>query len=173
MARKRDPNKPPHKRKLSQKYETHRILFEGCSDEFRHHARRVYDPDVHPAGVLAYFKEGYENVDDPIEYKTDKGIVGFVTKPVRPPSAAAYAAKIGVRPETLWAWEKSHSDFREAIAIGKAFQQAAIFELGSMGAMHTGTMALILKNLHGWTDKLESTHKGSVAFQFDADDEHV
>ncbi len=163
----------PKQKNLRARYETRRILFDGCSDEGRGEYRRVYDPDFHPVDVIAYFKRAYESIDDPIRYETDKGVIGFVTKPVRPPSAAAYAALIGVRRETLWAWEKEHTLFGEAMGIAKAFQEAVLIELGAVGAYAPGPTNFILKNLQGWTDKLEQTNKGSVALRFDADDADV
>lgn len=157
-------------RTLQQTLETRRILFSGCSDEFsKSGSIRIYDPDFHPRDVLAYFKRAYEEIEEPVRWSS-KGRVGFVTKPVRPPSAAAYAAKIGVRRETLWAWEKKYTEFGDAMGIAKAFQEALLIELGAVGALTPSTTNFILKNLQGWTDKLESTVKSSVAFQFDAQD---
>ena len=171
MARTRTP---PKQKNLRKRFETRRILFDGCSDEGQSiRPCRVYDPDFHPVDVIAYFKRAYELIDDPIKYETDKGVIGFVTKPVRPPSAAAYAAMIGVRRETLWAWEKEHTQFGEAMGIAKAFQEATLIELGAVGAYAPGPTNFILKNLQGWTDKLEQTNKGSVALRFDAEDADV
>jgi DNA-binding XRE family transcriptional regulator len=159
-----------NQKNLKRRYETRRLLYSGCEDEFKENPHRVYDPNYHPADVIAYFKERYEAIDDPIRYRTDKGALGFVTKPVRPPTQAAYAAKIGVRRETLWAWEQKHDEFSVALGIAKAFQEALLVELGAVGALAPSTTNFILKNLQGWTDKIEETHKGSVALQFDAQD---
>ena len=163
MARRRNKN-------LRRRYETRRLLYSGCSDERDDLRPRKYDPDFHPADVLAYFKERYDAIEDPVRYVTKSGKVGYATKPVRPPTQAAYAAKIGVRRETLWAWEKQHEEFAEALGVAKACQEALLIELGAVGALAPSTTNFILKNLQGWTDKLESTVKSSVAFQFDAQD---
>lgn len=155
--------------------ETRRLLFNGCEDEHEQNqgTRQIYDPNFHPADVLAYFKDAYDAITDPTRYRTDKGQVGYVTKPVRPPTQTRYATKVGVTPATLWVWAKQYQEFGDAMEIAKAYQASLLVELGSVGALTPTVVNFTLKNLHGWTEKVEETHKGSVAFQFDADDEDV
>ncbi len=160
----------------SSRLETRRLLYDGCGDKFDHPRggghNQIYNPDFHPGDILDYFRTAYEAMEDPERY-TSKGVIGWTMKPVRPPSQVGYAARIGIRPETLWAWEKAHGEFANALAMCKAFQAAMLIESSACGAYHPGSAAMILKNLHGWTDRVEETHKGSVAFVFDADDEEV
>lgn len=162
----------PRKKSAKKRLETRRLMFSGCSDEFAVRAGRprIYDPDFHPADVIAFFKERYDQIDDPIRFRTDKGAIGFVTKPVRPPSQAAYAVHIGVRREVLWQWEQKYDEFADALGIAKAMQEALLVELGTVGALSATPTNFVLKNLQGWTDRLESTLKGSVALQFDKQD---
>ncbi len=173
--------KTQREKKNTAVYELHRILYSGCSDEFTRtksghkfgSSFNIYDPDFHPQDAYNYFREAYDQIKDPERYCTDKGVIGYVTKPVRPPSAAGYAAKIGVARDTIWAWQKKHNAFAEAMSIGKSMQEAILIELGSTGGLVPTSVNFILKNLQGWTDKLEETLKGSVALRFDADDEDV
>ncbi len=169
MAR---PTRRRKRKPAKYRFETRRLLYSGCSDEFDDARRvgQVYDPHFHPKDVVKFFKDRYDEIDDPIRFRTDKGAVGFVTKPVRPPTQAAYAALIGVRREVLWQWEKKYEEFAMALGIAKAYQEALLVELGTVGALSATPTNFVLKNLQGWTDKLESTLKGSVAFQFDAQD---
>jgi hypothetical protein len=92
---------------------------------------------------------------------------------VRPPTFSGFAAKIGVRPETLWIWAKEHTEFGEAAARAKAMQEDALIALGAAGAFDSRFVALIMKNLHGWQDRVEQTNRGAVTLVFDAQDKEA
>lgn len=157
--------KPLRKRTMQEQHRTKRIL-----KDVPGRPNKVYDPDVHPAGIVAFFKSRFDQILDPEKVTTDKGAVSWVAKPVRPPTMAAYAAMISVRRETLWAWSKKYEAFGEALGICKAMQEAILVELGTIGALNPAVTNFVLKNLQEWTDRVEETHKGSVALQFDAQD---
>ena len=74
MARRRNKN-------LRHRYETRRLLYSGCSDQGNDRRRRIYNPDFHPADALAFFKERYDAIEDPVKYVTKSGRVGYTTKP--------------------------------------------------------------------------------------------
>lgn len=157
-------------RNLRKRMTTYRLLFNGCSDEHEDAtSRQAYDPLFHPKDVVRFYRERYDQMEDPKFFRS-KNKVEWVTKPVRPPSAAAYAAEIGVRRETLWAWEKQYDEFAEAMSIAKAIQEAMLVELGVCGAYNPSSVNFALKNLQGWTDRLEQTNRGTVALQFDSQD---
>ncbi len=91
----------------------------------------------------------------------------YVQAPVRPLTLAGYAAKIGVRRETLWAW---HEQFEEAVGICKAIQEHLLLHMGLLGAYAPGVAIFMLKNLLGWKDKVERAHVRGVTLHFDAQD---
>lgn len=152
--------------------ETRRLLFSGCEDEHsRDTVTKKYKPDFHPDDIVAFFKDRFEKVCDPKKFTTDKGQVGYTTKPVFPPTISAYAIHAGVCAETIWAWGKQFTEFGEALRVAKAYEATILVNLGAVGALNPQVTNFILKNLHGWTDRIEETHKGSVALQFDKQDE--
>lgn len=159
--------KPLKDRTLREQYEARNIL-EGAPDS----PIQVYDPEVHPKGLVDYFSNRLKQIEDPEKYATEHRLV-YVTKPVRPPTLAGYAVSIGVRRETLWAWGKQHTEFDEAVGIAKSIEQQILIEQGLLGAYNPGVVALCLKNLQGWTDRVEETHKGSVTLHFDKQDEEA
>lgn len=152
-------------RPLKVQHETRRILHDNPKTP-----RSIYDPDVHPDGIIAFFRERFAQVEDPERYVTEKGQVGYVTKPVRPPTIAAYAAGIGIAVSTIYAWEKKYEDFHYAVDICRAIQEAILVEVGTTGGLNPSSTNFALKNLQKWTDKMEQTYQGTVALQFDAQD---
>ncbi len=86
------------------------------------------------------------------------------------PTLSGYAAKVGVRRETIWAWARRHEEFDEAVGVCKAIQEDLLITMGLLGAYVPGLTIFTLKNLLGWEDKMEQTHRGTVALQFDAQD---
>lgn len=162
--RKKNPKKLSD-RTIQEQLKTRRLLHDDPGPP-----NKVYNPDVHPAEIVAFFKERFDQVQDAVKVTTDKGAVSWVAKPVRPPTMAAYAATISVRRETLWAWSKQYEAFGEALGICKAMQEAILVELGTIGALNPAVTNFVLKNLQEWTDRVEETHKGTVALQFDAQD---
>ena len=93
-----------------------------------------------------------------------------VQAPVSPPTLAGYAARVGVRRETLWAWTRQHEEFGEAVGICKAIQEQVLVTMGLLGAYAPGLTIFMLKNLLGWQDKVEQVQKGAVVLRFDAQD---
>lgn len=136
-------------------------------------AAQVYDPDVHPKGIVDYFTEAYERIGDAIENMNDRGDLKFVAEPVRPPTLAGYAARIGVARETLWAWALKHSEFGEAVDVCKAVQEAFLVEQGTLGALNPQMTMFALKNLQGWREKADVSHSGKVELRFDDQDEEA
>lgn len=157
--------KPISERSLQEQYKMRRLLHDDP-----HPPNKVYDPDFHPEAIVEYFRARFDQIEDAVKVTTDKGQVSFVAKPVRPPTMAGFAAEIGVRRETLWAWSKQYEQFDEALGLCKAMQEALLVELGTLGALNPAVTNFTLKNLQEWTDKVEETHKGNVALQFDAQD---
>ena len=132
----------------------------------------VYDPAVHPEGVVRFFRARQAEVDDP-ERVDKKHRLEWVTKPVRVPTLEAYAASIRVHPGTLRAWAERHEAFDEAVKVCLSIQHAMIVELTLVGALDTRFAALAMKNLQGWQDKVENIHKGAVTLNYDLQDEEA
>ena len=81
-----------------------------------------YRPDHHPEDIVAYFRESFDAIEEPERVESAQGGVKYVQAPVRPPTLAGYAAWVGVRRETLWAWARRHEEYGEAVGICKAIQ---------------------------------------------------
>ncbi|MCZ6795803.1 MAG: terminase small subunit [Planctomycetota bacterium] len=129
-----------------------------------------YRPDHHPEDVVAYFRQSYDALQEPERVETRGGNVKWVQPPVPPPTLAGYAAKIGVRRETLWAWGQRHEEFGEAVEICKAIQEHLLIQMGLLGAYPPGLTIFMLRNLLGWKEKVERVHVGGVTLHFDAQD---
>ena len=128
-----------------------------------------YDPLFHPEDVLRYFREMYARVEDPERNKNSRGELRWVTRPVRCPTFAAYAARVGVAPVTIWRWSRRHPEFAEAHAKAKAIQEAFLVEQGTLGALNPQATMLGLRNLQGWTDRTEVDVRGRVELSFGAE----
>jgi len=78
-------------------------------------------------------------------------------------SKEATAAHLGISKDTLYAWDKKHKEFSDAIKEGE--QQSRLWwEKIGMGGMvgkvpgfNASTWIFNMKNRHGWTDKKEVT----------------
>jgi len=162
MGRSRHPN-------LKKRYAREKFLFGGFEEDPEDHPRRVYDPDYHPDDIVEYFREAYAKVADPT-YFVSEHRAQYIAKPVRPPTQAAWAAKHGIARETVWAWGQKYPEFGDALDVAKAYQEALLVELGAIGALNPAVTNFILKNLQGWAEKVEETHKGNVALVIDDQD---
>jgi len=130
----------------------------------------VYRSDFHPQDMVDWFTERASQLLQPERVETVHGQVSHVQAPVHPPTFAGYAAHIGVSAPCIWTWKKRYSAFEEAHHECKAIAEHVIVTMGAMGAYNPNVCTFMLKNLHGWTDKLEQTHKGTVSLSFDAQD---
>jgi len=134
---------------------------------------RVYDPGAHPAQLLAYFRAAFEALEGesrPRQVVDDHGRVTNTRALVDPPTLVGFAARLGVRRETLWRWAEQHTEFGEAMDVARAMQQHVFIALASTGAYDSRFASFCLKNLHEWTDRVEQTSKGAVTLVFDAQD---
>jgi len=157
-------------RPLKVQHETRRVLHDNPKTPRLKYDSNVHPVQDHPDGIIAFFRERLQQVEDPERYVTEKGQVGYVVKPVRPPTISAYAAKIGVALSTITDWERKYEDFHYAVDMCRAIQEAVFVEGGTTGALNPSATNFALKNLQRWTDKMEQTYQGTVALQFDAQD---
>ncbi len=132
-----------------------------------------YDPAVHPAGLVAFFQKRLDELGDAVHVITEKGQQSYLKKPVRPPTLAAYAASIGVSRFTLRNWSQRHDEFSDAYEIAKTIQEAIVVELALQGAYNSNFAAFVLKNLQGWTDRVEATHVGGIVLKLDEQDSEL
>ncbi len=129
-----------------------------------------YRPDRHPKDIVAYFRASFDALEAPERVESRHGGVKYVQAPVRPPTLAGYAAKVGVRRETLWAWTRQHEEFDEAVGICKAIQEHLLINMGLLGAYAPGLTIFMLKNLLDWQDKVEQVNRGTVVVRVDEQD---
>ena len=153
------------RRTAADRREANRILFAGKVGR-----PSKYRPDHHPEDIVAYFQAALDAVEGPERVESRWGGVKYVQAPVPPPTLAGYAARVGVRRETLWAWARRHEDFDEAVGICKAIQERLLLHMGLLRAYPPALTIFMLKNLLGWKDKVERTHAGGVTLHFDAQD---
>ncbi len=130
----------------------------------------IYDDDFHPDDIVKYFQDQYDRITNPQENTTERGDLKYVTEPVRAPTLAGYAVKIGVSRECLWAWRQKHPRFAEAAQRAKAIQEAFLVELGTLGALNPQVTIMTLKNLQEWTDKVDVGAQGIITLKFDDQD---
>lgn len=129
-----------------------------------------YDPNVHPVGLVAYFRAAYDRLADAKEVVTDKGDVKYVARPLRVPSMAGYGVTVGVARRTLQAWRDRYPEFEVAYEEGKSIQEAFILELAAMNGLNPLISALALKNYQGWKEKADVEVGGSITLRFDGQD---
>jgi hypothetical protein len=137
-------------------------------------ARGKFDPEYHPDAMLAYFRAAAQEMESEggtIErVRTKQGDVRYVRRPVSPPTLSGFAAQVGVSSQTLQKWADEFPEFREAWDICRDIQMQVFTEMGAHSAYNASITALMFKNLLGWHEKAETTHKGGVVIHIDADD---
>ena len=99
-----------------------------------------------------------------------------VKKPLAPPTYYAYAAHINVCIDTLKDWTRAHPEFKTAYEKARAIQGQHIVENSMEGIAPTAFAIFMMKNNHGWTDKVESkveqktTLEGLISKSFEDDE---
>ncbi len=152
-------------RTAAERREAQRILFAGKVGR-----PSKYRPDFHPDDIVAYFQASLDAIEEPERVESPQGGVKHVQAPVPPPTLAGYAAKIEVARETLWAWGQKHEEFSHATKRCKAIQEQVFLHMGALGAYVPSVTIFMLKNLQGWTDRVEQRNTSAVVLKFDAQD---
>lgn len=165
MAR-RPGVKPLSERTQRERYEAMRLL-----RDHKVAAETTYDPEFHPRAVVEFFHRALENVPPIERIETERGDVKYVQAPVYLPTLARFAVVVGVTRQTIWAWAKKYELFERAVDTAKAIQEDMLVNLGGTRAHDSRFCEFVLKNRHGWADKIEQTHRGEVTLHFDAQDE--
>jgi hypothetical protein len=70
------------------------------------------------------------------------------------PTIAAFSRFVKVNKDTLYEWEKKHSEFKEAMDDLRAAQETALINNGLAGTYNSTITKLILSK-HGYSDKQE------------------
>ncbi len=135
--------------------------------------RPLYDPEVHPAGIIAYFQERLEEIKELERVETEKGQVSYLQEPVSPPLLSGYANQIQVSPATIASWANKYEEFGEAVNRAKGIQEQIFLHMGVFGAYAERLTMFMMKNHHNWQDKVEQTNKGGVTLVFDKQDEEA
>jgi len=160
------PTKPLKDRPQKQRFRADRILY----GRGRRGPRPKYDREVHPASIVAYFQGSLDAIQEVERVVTERGDVKHVQTPVKPPTISGWAAEAGVCRETVWAWGEKYEEFEDAIKRAKGIQEQVFLTMGALGAYNPNVVIFMLKNLQGWLDKVEQTHRGAVNLRFDAQD---
>ena len=167
-ARKAARKKAGTERKLrtaAERRETRRILFAGKVGR-----PSKYRPDFHPDDIIAYFQAAFDAVEEPERVESRRGGVRYVQRPVIFPTLRAYAAKVGVRRETLWAWTRRHEEFAAAVGICKASQEHVLINMSLLGAYVPSFALFLLRNLRRWKDQGKQGPEGGIVLIFDTED---
>lgn len=156
--------------KKKARLEAEQMLFSAPSRTSKY--RKIYNNDFHPFDLIDFFKARLDELEEnDIERVINgRGDVSYVQKPVRLPTLSGYAIHAGVIRETLYEWSLLHEDFGEAYQLAKAYQEEILIQVGTSGGYERSLSIFILKNLQGWQDRIEQTHKGGVTLNFDAED---
>ena len=80
------------------------------------------------------------------------------------PTKAGFAKSIKVCRDTLYAWEKEHKEFAEALKFAEVCQEHILIQNGLKGLYNPIFAVNTAKNVLGWRDKQEITGKDGEAF---------
>ena len=116
-------------------------------------------------GIVEFFityKKSKEVIEN--KYNKDGAIIGetVITKPLTPPTFYAYAREIDVCRDTLHEWSQRYPKFAAAYKKAKGIQAQHIVENSMEGVAPTAFSIFMMKNNHGWTDKIESKIESTV-----------
>ncbi len=127
-----------------------------------------YRPDHHPRDLVAYFRAAHDAIDELERVKSGGG--RWIQRPVAPPTMTSYAAKVGVRRETLCAWRRRYPEFAKAVGVARAIQEDLVIRMGALGAYPPRLTLLVLRNLRRGMDRVERKLGGGVTLLFEASD---
>lgn len=82
---------------------------------------------------------------------------------VKLPTIEGLAGFLGIHKDTIYEWEKIHSEFSDVINILRSNQARELINKGLSGD-YNPIIAKLLLMKHGYTDKVENEHSGSVAW---------
>lgn len=85
--------------------------------------------------------------------------------PLTPPTFYAYAAHLNVCRDTLLDWRDAHPKFRSAYKAAKDIQAQHIVENNMEGVAPTAFSIFMMKNNHGWTDRIEQKIDQTVTLE--------
>jgi len=72
-----------------------------------------------------------------------------------------YAKKIGVETSTLWEWGQTYPEFSKALKRVDELQERMFVAQGSVGNYTPYITGLVLRNKHGWRDKVDHSLTGA------------
>jgi len=78
----------------------------------------------------------------------------------RLPTLVRFAMKIGVHRDTLHKWSKKHPEFFDAMSEAKKIQEEHLMNASLLGLYNSSFAIFTAKNVCGWTDKVETEHRG-------------
>lgn len=109
--------------------------------------------------VAPSWEEMKKRIGRPPTYTPDCDETAFrlLTDPNVCHTLRSVASMLYVNIATLYRWIEEYPTFRDAIAHGKQFQEAKYATRMVNGFKYAQGMIFTMKNLHGWTDKIEQT----------------
>lgn len=121
------------------------------------------------SGIVIFFRERFPRYKEVEEHTFDKlgNIVHtkILEKPLPPPTFSAYAVHLDVCLDTLKDWTRAHPEFALAYSKAKAIQQQFIIDNSMSNISPTAFSIFMLKNNHGWTDKIEQKVDAKVTLE--------
>lgn len=117
--------------------------------------------------IVTFFEER-ELFREEIEKKVTKEgeLIEVPVKQVNgPPTYAGFAKKIGVCLDTLKNWTRAHPEFNAAYEKCRAIQAEHIIQINMENKGNTAFSIFMMKNNHGWTDKVESKVETNVKLE--------
>ena len=100
------------------------------------------------------------------------GTVSLVETAAELPTFAGFAKKIGTTCQVLFAWEKTHPAFKQAMARARDLQGNILLQNSLRGNYASSFAIFTAKNLLGWKDHREETPvPGAVVIRWEDEDE--
>jgi len=109
--------------------------------------------------TIQFFEHYERSYDSPITLTHKDGTVEerMEERPNPPPYRKDLADHLGVSLVTIWAWEKKHPEFLNAIKeLGRDVQERCLVQNGTLGLYNAPFSIFTAKNTIGWKDKTET-----------------
>lgn len=91
-----------------------------------------------------------------------KGIPITIKIPCNLPTLAGWAAEKRISTRAIFTWANQFTEFGDAIEVCKALQESILLTNGLQGLYNNSVTIFAMKNLCGWTDKVETKVEANI-----------
>ena len=113
-------------------------------------------------GIFGKRKAQYIESDDPL---TDMPTIAFrmLVNNAGVHTPRSVANFLGISWAGAAQWKEKHERFALALELGQGIQEYCLASIMARGVQFPSSILFLMKNVHGWTDKMESTQRISIA----------